>query len=70
VANFGIQMVPFNVVVQKEKLENFLVKGEVYCLISNLDSSYLLAKKSQNICQQETPASSGTCQTSKTSKLG
>jgi hypothetical protein len=54
----------------KGKLENFLVEGEVYCLISDLDSSYLVARKSQNVCQQETHASSGPCQTSKTGKLG
>lgn len=35
------------------RLESFLVKGEVFCLTSNPDSSYLVARKSQNICQQE-----------------
>jgi hypothetical protein len=52
------------------RLESFLVKGEVYCLTSNPDPSYLVARKSQNICQQETHASGGPCQTSKNGKLG
>jgi hypothetical protein len=54
---------------EKRKLENFLVKGEVYCLTSNLDSSCLVVRNSQNVCQQEIHASSGPCQTSKTGKL-
>jgi hypothetical protein len=52
------------------RLESFLVEREVCCLTSDLDSSYLVARKSQNICQQEIHASGGPCQTSKIGKLG
>jgi len=52
------------------KLESFLVEGKVCCLTSNPNSSYLVARKSQNICQQETHAFGGPCQTSKIGKLG